>query len=194
MTCIIGYIDKEQDKIFIGADSAGVSSSSLSIRKDPKVFIRDGYIFGFTSSFRMGQLLMSKKLVLPKFKKIEGEGEPDLFLFMIDEFIPIIRSFFKENGFSRIESNEESGGVFLVGFKNKLFKIEGDFQICENLVCYDACGCGAELALGCISGIESLKQSFKISVEFIINKALEVSEQWNSAVRGPFLIKSINIV
>jgi len=64
MTCIVGLIDKESKKIYMGGDSAGVANYSLSVRKDPKVFKRYGFIFGFTSSFRMGQLLMCSTISL----------------------------------------------------------------------------------------------------------------------------------
>lgn len=59
LTCIVAL--KQRDKVYIGGDSAGTSSFSLksTIRKDSKVFIKkDGseneWLFGFTSSFRMG--------------------------------------------------------------------------------------------------------------------------------------------
>ena len=38
MTCIVGLLDANGD-IYMGGDSAGVGGLSLTIRKDPKVFI-----------------------------------------------------------------------------------------------------------------------------------------------------------
>ena len=60
MTCIVGYLDKET--VYLGGDSAGTDGNySQHIRKDKKVFQNGPFIFGFTSSFRMGQILMSSR-------------------------------------------------------------------------------------------------------------------------------------
>lgn len=56
MTCIAGIVDS-LGNIHIAADSAGYAEGSVTIRIDEKVFIRNEFIFGITSSFRMGQLL-----------------------------------------------------------------------------------------------------------------------------------------
>ena len=55
MTCIVGLVDN--GKIYMGGDSAGVSNLDIRIRADQKVFKTGEFIMGFTSSFRMGDLL-----------------------------------------------------------------------------------------------------------------------------------------
>jgi len=55
MTCIVGLV--ENGKVYIGGDSAGVAGLDITTRKDEKVFQKENMIFGFTSSFRMGQIL-----------------------------------------------------------------------------------------------------------------------------------------
>jgi hypothetical protein len=55
MTAIVGLVHKES--VTIGGDSAGVSGLSLSVRADAKVFRKGRYLFGFTTSYRMGQLI-----------------------------------------------------------------------------------------------------------------------------------------
>jgi hypothetical protein len=55
MTCIVGL--EHQGKVYIGADSAGVQGYNVTCRSDEKVFQNKDFILGFTSSFRMGQLL-----------------------------------------------------------------------------------------------------------------------------------------
>ena len=55
MTCIVGFVEK--GIVYIGGDSAGVSGLDLRLREDEKVFLKNGMAFGFTSSFRMGQIL-----------------------------------------------------------------------------------------------------------------------------------------
>ena len=58
MTCIAAITEK--GKVYMGGDSAGVSGYDITIRADEKVFKNGQCVFGFTSSFRMGQLLCYK--------------------------------------------------------------------------------------------------------------------------------------
>lgn len=58
MTCIVGLVD--QGNVWIGGDSAGVGGYDLMLRADQKVFRNGDFLMGFTSSFRMGQLLRYK--------------------------------------------------------------------------------------------------------------------------------------
>ena len=66
MTCIVGWTDGVQ--MVMGADSLAASGWDVRVRRDPKLFrlAQPGGPFalvGFTSSYRMGQLLMG--LTLP---------------------------------------------------------------------------------------------------------------------------------
>ena len=84
MTCIVGL--KHNGKVWIGGDSAGVAGLSITVRKDPKVFVREKVVIGFTTSFRMGQLLM-QKLRVPK-----RHADTDPFEYMITDFIEADRT------------------------------------------------------------------------------------------------------
>lgn len=55
MTAIAGLV--HDGRVLVGADSAGVGGWTLTIRKDAKVFANGPYVMGFTTSFRMGQIL-----------------------------------------------------------------------------------------------------------------------------------------
>ena len=55
MTCIVGLV--HEGVVYIGGDSAGVAGLSLTVRADEKVFQNGEFLMGFTTSFRMGQLL-----------------------------------------------------------------------------------------------------------------------------------------
>ncbi len=72
MTCIVGWL--EGDDVYIGGDSAGVNGYyGKRIRADEKVFTKNGtMIFGFTSSFRMGQILRYS-LTIPEQTKKQGD-------------------------------------------------------------------------------------------------------------------------
>ena len=55
MTCIVAVTDGQT--VVIGGDSAGAAGQELRIRADPKVFLVGSFAIGFTTSFRMGQIL-----------------------------------------------------------------------------------------------------------------------------------------
>lgn len=177
MTCIVGFIDKENKKIYIGADSAGANSYYIRTRKDPKVFIRGPFIIGFTTSFRMGQLLMADERFNVRMQKATESN----YEYMVTAFIPAIQKLFKDGGFLESKSDVLSGGTFLVGYNGSLFEIQDDFQVAEYTEEFAVCGCGESYALG------SLFTSSGTITERI-TKALECAEYYSMGVRRPFNI------
>lgn len=175
MTCIVGLV--ADGNVYIGGDSAGVGGWDLTIRADSKVFERDGYVFGFTSSFRMGQLLRYD-LTLPELPAADA----DLFGFMVRHFIGAVRTGMKDGGYAKVENGREEGGAFLVGCRGRLFAIDDDFQVGEAICGFDAVGSGAATARGAMTALADLPPHKRIG------RALEIAEQWNAGVRGPFRI------
>lgn len=176
MTCIVGIVDG--GRVVMGADSAGCSGWAMEIRKDPKLFRVGAFVIGYTSSFRMGQLLRFK------FHPADHPATMDCEEYMATLFVDGIRDVFKAGGFAAKEKEQESGGCFLVGYRDRLFKIESDYQVGETLAGFDAVGCGAQLALGAMDATISAT----ISTEERINAALRAAENWSNGVRGPFII------
>jgi hypothetical protein len=173
-----------QGKVWLGADSAGVSGSDLTIRKDPKIFRKDGMLFGFTSSFRMGQLLQYK-LEIPKIPM--RDHEISLEHYMTTTFVDAVRQCLKDGGYAKTDNGVETGGWFLVGTRGRLFCVMGDFQVGENLASYNAIGCGDDLALGSLDTTQGLDMHPR---ERIL-RALKAAENWCTGVRSPFLIECL---
>lgn len=177
MTCIVGLIQK--GKTYIGADSAGAIGLDVSVRKDPKVFKVNDFVIGCTSSFRMIQLLRYS-LQLPKVYP-----DADIYQYMCTEFVNAVRTCFRNGGFLRLDNNVESGGKFLVGYKDRLFVVEYDYQVGENELKYYAVGCGESFALGALDAIGD-----EIPAEEMIKKALNIAAYRSGGVRPPFIIES----
>ena len=55
MTCIIGLA--ENDRVYIGADSASAEGWTVRATGLSKVFRAGEFVIGYTDSFRMGQIL-----------------------------------------------------------------------------------------------------------------------------------------
>lgn len=176
MTLIVGVIEKE--KVFIGADSAGVAGLNITVRKDPKVFKNGEFVIGCTSSFRMIQLLRFSFHPPKKF------DDMDIYEYMCTAFVNELRNCFKNGGFIEVDKNVESGGTFLVGWKNRLFMIESDFQVAESEKPYHACGCGMHYALGAMDALDT-----SLAVESRIETALTIGVYRSGGVRPPFVIE-----
>lgn len=178
MTCIAGFIDKKNNKVVMGADSAGVSGLDVTLRKDEKVFKNGDFVVGCTSSFRMIQLLRFSFNPPRVYDK-------EIYEYMCTDFINDVRKCFKDGGYlQRFNDGDERGGIFLVAYKDRLFKIESDFQVAEASQGYDACGCGETYALG------SIYNTSKSNAETIVIDALKCAENFSGGVRSPFVTYS----
>lgn len=145
MTCIVGIA--YDGKVMLGADSAGVGGLDLRIRKDPKVFVNGELIFGFTSSFRMGQLLASNLTPPPIIEKQEP------YQYAVKALVPALRDTLRAGGWLSTVNGREEGGVFIVGFRGHLFTIYSDFQVAEEIENIAAVGCGEAYAMGAMHAL-----------------------------------------
>ena len=177
MTCIVGVV--ENNKVYIGGDSAGIAGYNLTVRKDKKVFRNGDFIVGGTSSFRMIQLLRYA------FEPPHYDENTDLEKYMATTFVDSVRERFKRGGYAQVESQQESGGHFLIGFRGWLFRVEADYQVGEALSSYDAVGCGADIALGCLYATPDMQSHKRIEL------ALRAAEAHNAGVRAPFSIEHL---
>jgi len=181
MTAIAGFA--HGGKVWIGGDSAGVDGRlALTVRADQKVFTNGDFLFGFSSSFRMGQLL--RYAFAPPAPK---EGQ-DLYAYMVTDFVNAVRDCLKNGGFATRKNEEESGGTFLVGHKGRLFKIDSDYQVAESGDGYDACGCGEDVVRGALCATRTWMAHEAPSR---MNLALSAAEQHSAGVRRPFIVESI---
>lgn len=176
MTCVIGLV--HDGIVWMGADSAGVDVGSLSLqnRSDPKVFKNDKFVMGFTSSFRMGSLLRYS------FTPPEQANSIDDDKYMNTWFINAVRECLKNGGWARKEHEWEIGGDFLVGYKGRLYGVEGDYQVSTVAESFMAIGCGNQIAIGAMYAAKALPPQKRIRL------ALEAAERFSAGVRGPFSI------
>jgi ATP-dependent protease HslVU (ClpYQ) peptidase subunit len=172
MTAVVGLI--EGGKVYIGADSAGVSGLNLTVRADAKVFRRKRYLFGFTTSFRMGQLIRYS-LVLPK-----PTGNLDAF--MSTTFVDALRDCLKSGGWAAKDNDREEGGTFLVGVRGRLYAVYGDYQVGKAADGFAAVGCGDQVALGALFATADAG----LSPRRRVLGALAAAERFSAGVRGPF--------
>jgi len=182
MTCIVGIA--KNGIVHIGGDSAAVGGGYfLDVRADQKVFRNGEFLMGFTTSFRMGQLLRYS------FKPPAMTEGADLYDYMVTHFVDAVRACLKTGGWASKKEENEIGGTFLVGCRGRLFTIYSDYQVGESVDGMSSVGCGSELALGAMHALTLLEES--LTPEARIKIALEITEKKSAGVHGPFLILSI---
>lgn len=175
MTCIVGYVDG--GRVVIAGDSAGVNGNDITVRKDSKVGNVGEFVIGFTTSFRMGQIL------LHSFSPPPMRNNIDIMRYMVNDFVVELKRIFSTTGCMAEHSNHAPVGVFLVGVRGRLFLIDSDYQVGEPLDGFDSIGCGAQYAQGSLHTTASMAG---MTVKEKIEKALQAAEHFSGGVRAPF--------
>ena len=179
-TCIVGLVYGPD--VYIGGDSAGVREDyQITTRRDEKVFRAGEMIFGFTTSFRMGQILRYS-FSAPK----QAVGQSDM-EYLCGSWIDAVIAAMKDKGYAKVKENEVSGGAFLIGFHGSLYFVQDDFQVGSTVEPYFAVGCGAQFALGALRVLEGRQ----MDANGLVIAALEAAEHFSCAVRRPFVIERL---
>jgi len=185
MTCIVGI--EHKGVVYLGGDSAGIGGLDIHTRLDEKVFKNDEFVMGFTTSFRMGQLLRYA------FTPPDRSTSKDDMAYLVTDFVDSIRAVYKEKGFMGRDSDDdahgaETGGTFLFGYRGKLYQVEEDFQIARTSDGFMACGCGESYALGSLLSTSHVSDPLER-----LRIALETASHFSAGVRGPYNYVSTNL-
>lgn len=188
MTCIVGI--ETSDGVIIGGDSAGTGGYSQTIRADQKVWNcgeNDEWVYGFTSSFRMGQLLRYTLTAPLSRYEVDRDDQEAQYKWMSTDFIDAVRKCLKSGGYAKIDSGVEEGGCFLVGWRGTLYVIESDFQVGRSVDGFNAVGSGQDLALG---ALHATRQPKDMPAAERVSMALDAAATYNAAVAEPFHLVS----
>ncbi len=178
MTCIVGYV--EDGTIYMGADSAGVGGLTLDIRADEKVFRNGEFLMGFTSSYRMGQLLCYKFTPPVHPPKMSVEK------YMVSEFVEAVRKCLADGGYQTKKDEVTTGGCFLVGYRGRIFEIWDNYQVAWQRVPFNSVGCAQDIAKGALQAM--CKVNRPVTARSRVVAALQIAEQFSAGVRGPFKV------
>jgi hypothetical protein len=171
VTCIVGLV--QDGVVWMAGDSAASEGDGYLTRTlHPKVFRNGAWTIGYTSSFRMGQLLQYSDLPEP-------DGL-DLCRFMVTVFVERVRTIMRTGGYMRCDHGAESGGIFLVGVAGRLFHFDSDFNVLELGWGFDAVGIGISVARGSLYSTQGAPPEMRLRL------AMEAAEQFATGVRAPF--------
>lgn len=179
MTCIIGLA--HEDKVYIGGDSMAADGWNQRETKLRKVFHAGQFLIGYTSSFRMGQILQYHLAVRQQYDNETDEQ------YMVIAFAETVRALLRDKGYARIESNNEEGGHFVVGYKSEVYHMASDYQINHYADGLVSVGCGSQYALGAMLALSQIEPD----PHKRILKSLEVSADLCNGVMAPFRVETL---
>lgn len=193
MTCIIAHTDGVSS--FIAGDKLGSNGFTKTVQTEPKVFEKefiklhdDGLsrtkevmALGYTTSFRMGQLL-NYNLNLP-----EQDASQTFSQYLVLKVIPIIRQMFKEEWGARDASQDVGGGQFIILHNHTIYEVQEDFSVLQPKTRITAVGSGTYHAIAAMQAYieveneskkplhERIKSIFKI----VSDNVTSVSEEFD---------------
>ncbi len=181
MTCIVGGVT-EDGHVILGSDSASSNRHTIHHALNPKLFKLHpagsaepvSLILGFTSSWRMGQVLQHQ-LAPPSFY-----GDP--WTWVVSNLVPKIRRVLKDGGFATIKDNQEIGGTFLLGVKGRLFTVQDDFSVIEEEGGFDGVGSGGDHAQ---AAMYAARHATELTTEETLKIGLETAAYYVTTVAGP---------
>lgn len=179
MTAIVGFTKNK--KVYIGGDRIAASDSFSTDVTKSKVFRNGDFLIGYTSSFRFGEILEYCFTPPTPSSHIKNDKH-----FLVAEFIPALRKCLEDNKYCSTDANGESGSA-LIGYKSKLYDLQGDWSILEYGDGYAAAGCGMYYSYGCLYG---LKDS-GLHPKKIVKKALMSAAKYHPLVSAKYDILSI---
>lgn len=177
MTCIIGYID-ENGVGHMAGDTAGtaVSQHYRTDNVHAKVFNNNGMLIGYTSSFRMGQIL-EHSFIPPE--HVTGLSD---YQYMVKCVVPAIRKAFVDESFMGKE--EKHGGSFLIIYNSKLFVVQEDFAVFERPNNFDSCGSGFIASNTAFETMQEFGLVTHLGVREALVKSIEITARTNITVSG----------
>lgn len=134
MTCIVGI--ENNGHVMMAGDIQGTGYNNKIVHTQSKVFVKKGIAFGYTTSYRFGQIL-EHNLGDP----VVPDDSDDIYRWLITTLIPDIKRALKS-------ADYEKGGTCLIGVKNQLWEMQDDFSVLRSKLGYASCGSGYEYAMG----------------------------------------------
>lgn len=172
-------------RVYMAADSQASSGWDCRNRKDPKVFISHDILYGFTSSYRMGQILRyhTEPLDIPS-------APGDIMGFVVRTMVPQWRRLFQDHGYLKSDAGRDDSGTFMAGLRGKLFTVDSDFQVAEHTDNFAAVGCGSAYALGAMEVSYTDNNISDAECEYIVTQAVSVACKFSNGCGGEIVCLS----
>jgi ATP-dependent protease HslVU (ClpYQ) peptidase subunit len=181
MTCIVGILDKENDCVFVGADSLGSNGFHKQLYKNKKVFkAKDNknILMAVCGTFMLQNVLSIEDKLIEEIKELKNEVN---FEHIVKYTSRRIVKLAKDYDFYE-DKDQSIGGDIIFAYKNQLYKIQSGSSVLESMCGYVTGGSGGAFAEAVLSQNED-----KPTVERI-KEALMAAEIHAVGVQRPFYI------
>lgn len=166
MTVIVGIANK--DKVYIGGDRGVSDDETILSLCRPKVHINNGWLFGYSGSLGIGQLM--EIIDMP-----EVDKDTDVYKVLRTDVVSNMRNAIDLYSVS----NAETASDFLVGISGRLFEMNTtDWSVAE--IEETSIGSGSSYALGSLY----TTKDFPATPEFRINMAIEAAIKYSPSCQG----------
>jgi len=178
MTCIVAIVDTDGTAYFAGdalvvqVPSEFHSGVSQTIRREPKVWARNGIGFGANGEVRMLQLVRYV-LEIPEYTSDQNKIR-----YLVTKFIPAMQDCFLNNEYSP----DKLHGNILMSLEGELFTIGERFDVCNTADPYDSVGKASEVAIGSLCTTAQLK----LQPRERLLLALKAAQRHTCVVSEPF--------
>lgn len=195
MTCIVGLL--ADNALHMGCDSfvGSYYTHGLLPADENKLFklpLRviggpaESMLFGYAGTIRVCQVV-KHNLELPLFDPDESESNTT---FLINKVIPAIKRVHASHGVMHVQDGVETAeSSFLVGWRNRLYYVGGDYSVVPAPTPYLALGSGEDVAMG---SLQSTTNPGWAPIERL-RRALKAASDTTNFVREPFYFDSITL-
>ncbi len=164
MTCIVA-IKTPENQIIMAADSSNNDGNDAYtiIKGQKKIFKVNNMLIGVAGFARVAQIL-NYDFEFPE------DNEEDPYLYLIKKFIPSFKSRMETE---KIDKDGNYASDLLIGYKNRVFRIDGIYGIVEAAEDYDAIGCARHEARGALFALKYSKLTlFSKCAEIAVSAAI----------------------
>lgn len=181
MTCLLATV--HEGKIYMAGDSCVANSYRRQIMSDSKVLRFDNMLIGFAGWPRDMQIVMTEYSPAG-----HPEGMDDL-RYVIKYIAEPIRQLTRDFEHAQIQENKATmESQLLVGYHQRVYTIETNFQITTNDENFGVVGSGTYYALGAFA---ALSESQGLTLEGRLLKTLEIVARYDPYVCAPFYIETL---
>lgn len=173
MTCIVAI--ETTDGVVIGSDRMGSNGHTGSPVTEAKIFTKGEVTIGYTSSFRMGQLLQYA-LAIPDIKQDQNIDE-----WVAVDFIQALRTTYKDHGWDEVKDGVAIGGTFILVVRSRAYIIQDNYSFIRRITGEYAVGSGCDYALGSLRSTRD-----KMPTTDRVLEALATAAEYVVSVAGPF--------
>lgn len=146
MTCIAAIKDPNGD-IHMGADSQISCGNDLHDAVEPKIFLRNAFLYGVAGPHRIHNILKHSFTEPPR------HMHQDAMAYLVNDWVPAWMQCLDRHGQRKIENNlhSQDSAWILIAHDTRLFAVAYDLSVMEVWEPFYAMGSGSDIARGALN-------------------------------------------